>query len=69
MTLAPSKTPYYDTDTTGMNDTGKGIPKTTDEMKAGLSNDNIYTGWDTATIWTIEEGHYPWLKWQGAPLD
>lgn len=60
---------YYDTDTTGMNDTGKGIPKTTDEMKAGLSNDNIYTGWDTATIWTIEEGHYPWLKWQGAPLD
>ncbi|MEK4426695.1 GLUG motif-containing protein [Solibacillus sp. FSL K6-1523] len=55
---------YYDSDTTGQSDdTGKGTPHTTVEMKEGTEV-TIYIGWDT-DIWdfgTITD--YPKLKMQ-----
>jgi hypothetical protein len=60
---------YYDTQTSGRSDTGKGLPRTTAQMKAGtassfiLANGDIdpdslaanamYTSWDGATIWNF----------------
>lgn len=38
---------YYDSDTSGQSDSGKGIPKTTVEMKAGTPSPSIYTNWLT----------------------
>jgi hypothetical protein len=40
---------YYDKEKSGRNDNGKGIPKTTAEMRAK----NTYAGWDFANIWDI----------------
>ena len=55
---------YYDTQTSGQTDTGKGTPKTTTEMKT----QSTYTDWDFETVWAIHpklnEG-YPYLRWQG----
>ncbi|MEK4426872.1 GLUG motif-containing protein [Solibacillus sp. FSL K6-1523] len=54
---------YYDSDTTGQSDIGKGTPHTTVEMKEGTEV-TIYIGWDT-DIWdfgTITD--YPRLKKQ-----
>ncbi|WP_139991757.1 S-layer homology domain-containing protein [Paenibacillus paridis] len=51
---------FYDSDTTGQNDTGKGIGKQTSEMK----NPSTYANWDDA-YWgfdpDVNEG-YPYLK-------
>ncbi|MBU7006034.1 S-layer homology domain-containing protein [Phosphitispora fastidiosa] len=55
---------YYDSDVTGLSDTGKGIPKTTLEMKEA----DTYEGWDFPGIWTInstDNDGYPALAWQG----
>ncbi|MGI5838387.1 MAG: GLUG motif-containing protein [bacterium] len=55
---------YYDTNTSGQSDTGKGIPKTTLEMKQQAT----FTDWDFDTVWGInpdENGGYPFLRWQG----
>ena len=41
---------YYDSETTGQNDTGKGEPRTTEEMKTGTPSDIIYTKW-SEDIW------------------
>ncbi|MEC1639559.1 cohesin domain-containing protein [Schinkia azotoformans] len=50
---------YYDQTTTGQSDTGKGIGKTTVEMKQQAT----YVGWDFANTWTIQEGvGYPTLR-------
>ncbi|HRZ25399.1 MAG TPA: GLUG motif-containing protein [Spirochaetota bacterium] len=62
---------YYDTETTGQSDTGKGEPRTTREMKL-LDSSTIYVGWDftgettngTEDIWTISgsvNSGYPYL--------
>ena len=52
---------YYDTITSGMGDTNKGIPMTTDDMK----QPETFVGWDFDDIWDIDEGEsYPYLKWQ-----
>ena len=48
---------YYDIDTTGQSDTGKGDGKTTAEMKQAAT----FTGWDTS-IWNITDGSYPTLE-------
>ena len=40
---------YYDSQTSGQNDTDKGTPKTTAEMKEQAT----YTGWDFYTFWAI----------------
>jgi len=50
---------YYDKQTTGRTDTGKGIGKTTAEMKTK----STYVGWDFEGIWEINNG-YPTLFWQ-----
>ncbi|WZL72511.1 GLUG motif-containing protein [Clostridiaceae bacterium 35-E11] len=55
---------YYDTNTSGQTDTGRGTPKTTEEMKS-LST---FVGWDFTSIWGInaeENSGYPFLRWQG----
>ena len=50
---------FYDKETTGQNDTGKGEPKTTAEMM----QQETYTGWDFGETWDIDEGvSYPYLK-------
>ncbi|PKM84163.1 MAG: hypothetical protein CVU86_08675 [Firmicutes bacterium HGW-Firmicutes-11] len=49
---------FYDKETSGMNDTGKGIPKTTMEMK----NAATYTGWNFTSVWNIAASSYPWLR-------
>ena len=52
---------YYNKDTTGRGDTGKGNPKTTQEMVRAAT----FIGWDFSTIWKINEGQsYPYLRWQ-----
>ncbi|MDW5299353.1 MAG: S-layer homology domain-containing protein [Sedimentibacter sp.] len=53
---------YYDTNTSGQSDIGKGIPKTTLEM----TQQSTFSGWDFDTIWGInpdENGGYPFLRW------
>lgn len=54
---------YYDSDICGLNDTGKGTPRTTQEMKDLLSYDN----WAFPSIWTLSSDNegYPALIWQG----
>jgi hypothetical protein len=69
---------YYDTQTSGQSDTGKGLPRTTAQMKAGTASsfilpdgttdpDNLaanamYTSWDTA-IWDfLTTNDYPILR-------
>ena len=50
---------YYDSTTTGQSDTGKGVGKTTSEMKQAAT----FEGWDFETIWTIvEDSSYPTLE-------
>lgn len=55
---------YYDSQISGQADTGKGIPKTTAEMKDGNTFDE---DWDFADTWTIvetaEKVSYPYLQW------
>ena len=52
---------YYDTNTSGCSDTGKGEPKTTVEMKQQATFEN----WDFTNIWGIvEHVTYPYLQWQ-----
>ncbi|OEF96577.1 S-layer homology domain-containing protein [Desulfuribacillus alkaliarsenatis] len=55
---------YYDEETTGQEDTGKGIPTSTNDMKI----QGTYTPeWDFIDIWGMV-GHmndgYPYLRWQ-----
>jgi hypothetical protein len=53
---------YYDTNTSGQNDTGKGTPKTTSEM---MQRYTYYPHWDFENIWNIDEGEsYPHFRWQ-----
>ncbi len=49
---------YYDQNTSGRNDTGKGIPKTTAEMMT----QSTYVSWDFTSIWGYTSGQYPWLR-------
>ncbi len=57
---------FYDSDTTGQSDTGKGTPKTTVEMKTQTTFTDA--GWDFDEIWHMVEGYtYPLLQWQPLP--
>ena len=60
---------YYDSQTSGCNDTNTGLPRTT----AGMKNQLIYDGWDFEDVWGIDETEsvndgYPYLKWAVAKL-
>lgn len=53
---------FYDSDTTGQSDTGRGTPKTTAEMKTSSTFTN--TGWDFENTWGINSavnGGYPFF--------
>jgi len=53
---------YYDQETTGLNDQGKGQPKSTEEM---IQQNTFEPEWDFDTIWDIDEGSsYPYFQWQ-----
>jgi len=54
---------YYDSENSGQSDnTGKGTPKTTTQMK----NKYTFTDWDWDNTWGIQNGQaYPTLQWQG----
>ncbi len=48
--------------TTGLNDQGKGQPKSTEEM---IQQNTFEPEWDFDTIWDIDEGSsYPYFQWQ-----
>lgn len=49
---------YYDRQTSGYNDSGKGVGRSTSEMKRQLS----FSGWDFDSVWEIKPGQYPTLK-------
>ncbi len=50
---------YYNTETSGQKDTGKGIPKTTAEMKKQVT----FSGWNFTNTWAIRSGYtYPGLR-------
>ncbi|MEJ6951920.1 GLUG motif-containing protein [Natronospora cellulosivora (SeqCode)] len=49
---------YYDEYTTNQNDTGKGEPKTTEDMM----QEATFDGWDFENVWMIEEDSYPQLR-------
>jgi hypothetical protein len=52
---------FYDEITSGKNDTGRGIPKSTADMK----KQTTFTGWDFGDVWEIGESvSYPTLQWQ-----
>jgi len=56
---------FYDTETSGQSDTGKGEPKTTAEMTTSTTFTDA--GWDFATIWGIDpvvNNGYPTLLWR-----
>lgn len=58
---------YYDSETSGQSDTGKGLPRTTAQMKEGtadstIDGDAMYTGWDNA-IWNFRTNlKYPKIR-------
>lgn len=56
---------YYDREKTGHEDSGKGEPRNTAEMKLR----STYEDWDFIEVWGIVDGEgYPMLRWQeGAP--
>lgn len=50
---------YYDSQTSGKSDTGKGTPKTTSEMKVSTT----FSNWDFDSVWGIEQTEtYPYLN-------
>jgi hypothetical protein len=57
---------YYDSQTTGQSDdTGKGVPRTTNQMKLIDTSVTTYSGWDFTTVWGISSGingGYPYLR-------
>lgn len=54
---------YYDKETTGRNDTGKGDPKTTVEM----TKRTTFPTWDFGGTWMINTSpaSYPYFQWEG----
>jgi hypothetical protein len=54
---------YYDSDITGLSESGKGTPLTTAVMKSAATHATTYSGWDFATIWdAFVDGSYPTLR-------
>jgi len=49
---------YYDKDVSGVSDTGRGIPRTTVQMKTKTT----YVAWDFTYIWNYSPGQYPALR-------
>ncbi len=63
---------FYNTETSGMTDTTKGLPRTTAEMTFPYA-ENTYTGWDFDTIWGMDfvgnmNNGYPYLRSFGTTI-
>ncbi len=56
---------FYDSETSGFSDTGKGTPKTTAEMQT-LST---FVGWDFTSVWRLNPAEYPRLQLEFEPED
>lgn len=54
---------YYDSQTSGQSDTGKGTPKTTAEMKTGTPSVDIFTNWDLDLWQFTPNNQYPQHKY------
>ncbi len=55
---------YYDMEETGQADRGKGLPRSTEEMK----QEGTFENWDFSKIWAIyEDISYPYLQWEPDP--
>ncbi|MEZ4599865.1 MAG: hypothetical protein R2940_08755 [Syntrophotaleaceae bacterium] len=55
------ETSYYNSETSGQVDAGKGTPATTDEMRKQAA----FIDWDFPGVWKIVEDHtFPFLSWQ-----
>lgn len=55
---------YYNSETSGMSDTGKGVPKTTEQMKIKAN----YANWDFLSTWNINSeanNGYPFFGFYG----
>jgi hypothetical protein len=57
---------YYDTTTSGKSDNdGRGVPKTTSQMKMQSTFQPGTNNWDFNNIWGIQDTvSYPYLRWQ-----
>ena len=56
---------YYDIDSSGQSDTGKGTPIHTKQM----FSKSTFSNWDFTNAWKITEGHdYPHLQWETVPF-
>lgn len=55
---------FYDLETTGWNDTGKGEPKTTAQMKTLATFTTAPADWNIGTSATNLNNGYPFLSWQ-----
>lgn len=58
---------YYDLEESGRSDVGKGVPRTTKQMKEGYSDsvidgDNIYVGWSDEIWKFVPSNSYPILR-------
>ncbi|MDZ4184788.1 MAG: DUF1566 domain-containing protein [Desulfuromonadales bacterium] len=52
---------YYDSTTTSQSDTGKGEPRTSNQLR----QQSTFTDWNFTEVWKIVEGgNYPYLAWQ-----
>jgi len=52
---------YYNSDLSGMSDTGRGIPKTDEQMK----KESVYIGWDFEEVWMLDSSvndGYPFFE-------
>ncbi|WP_042374473.1 InlB B-repeat-containing protein [Neobacillus jeddahensis] len=56
----PITNSFYDADTTGQNDFGKGVGKTTSEMQSAATF--FMASWNFGSVWGINAGGYPALK-------
>ena len=52
---------YYDSVTTGQSDSGKGAGLDSAEMR----DQDSFSAWDFADVWTMDSVSYPYLQWQG----
>ena len=50
---------YYDLETSGQSDTGKGTPRTTEEMTYSFDLDTTYLEWDFGTMPPTDSYNYP----------
>ncbi|WP_010274334.1 S-layer homology domain-containing protein [Paenibacillus senegalensis] len=57
---------YYDSEVSGLSDTGQGSPLPTEQLRQQIT----FTGWDFPRIWSMFDScDYPYLSWQDGMPD